>query len=73
MDVQCSLNLFFKFETCFVKVANVMKINMLYSVFSFPVSQALRENTYPFLALIVLRENRMTVVARIEGPIGENI
>ena len=73
MDVQCSLNLFFKFESCFVKVANVMKINMLYSVFSFPVSQALRENTYPFLALIVLRENRMTVVARIEGPIGENI
>ena len=34
------------------------------------VSQALRENTYPFLALIVLRDNRMTVVARIEGPIG---
>lgn len=33
------------------------------------VSQALRENTYPFLALIVLRQNRMTVVARIEGPI----
>ncbi|CAH1772412.1 unnamed protein product [Owenia fusiformis] len=33
------------------------------------VSQALRENTYPFLALIVLRENRMTVVARLEGPI----
>ncbi|XP_013402150.2 FAS-associated factor 2-like [Lingula anatina] len=36
----------------------------------FRVSQALRENTYPFLALIVLRQNRMTVVARIEGPIG---
>jgi len=35
------------------------------------VSQALRENTYPYLALIVLRQNRMTVVARIEGPIGE--
>uniref|UniRef100_T1JCR2 UBX domain-containing protein n=1 Tax=Strigamia maritima TaxID=126957 RepID=T1JCR2_STRMM len=31
------------------------------------VSQALRENSYPFLAVIVLRENRMTVVARIEG------
>ncbi|XP_015909048.1 FAS-associated factor 2 isoform X2 [Parasteatoda tepidariorum] len=31
------------------------------------VSQALRENTYPFLAIIVLRDNRMTVVARIEG------
>ncbi|VDI32867.1 FAS-associated factor 2 [Mytilus galloprovincialis] len=33
------------------------------------VSRALRENTYPFLALIVLRQNKMTVVARIEGPI----
>ncbi|XP_054712003.1 FAS-associated factor 2-like isoform X2 [Uloborus diversus] len=32
------------------------------------VSQALRENTFPFLAVIVLRENRMTVVARLEGP-----
>lgn len=28
------------------------------------VSQALRESTYPFLALIVFREGRMTVVAR---------
>ncbi|XP_074656452.1 FAS-associated factor 2-like [Tubulanus polymorphus] len=34
------------------------------------VSQALRENTYPFLALIVLRQNKMTVIARIEGPVG---
>ncbi|XP_041360810.1 FAS-associated factor 2-like [Gigantopelta aegis] len=33
------------------------------------VSQALRENTYPFLALVVLRDNRMTVVAKIEGLI----
>lgn len=32
------------------------------------MSQALRENTYPFLAVIVLRDNRMTVVARLEGP-----
>lgn len=32
-----------------------------------PVSQALRENTYPFLAFILLKENRMTVVGRIEG------
>jgi hypothetical protein len=31
----------------------------------------LKENTYPFLALIVLRQNKMTVVARIEGPIGK--
>jgi FAS-associated factor 2 len=27
-------------------------------------SQALRENTYPFLALIVLKNNRMTIVKR---------
>ncbi|XP_065940222.1 FAS-associated factor 2-like [Magallana gigas] len=27
------------------------------------------KDTYPFLALIVLRQNRMIVVARIEGPI----
>lgn len=33
------------------------------------VSQALRENTYPFLALIVLKDNRMTVVCKIEGSI----
>lgn len=32
------------------------------------VSQALRENTYPHLALVVLKNNRMTVVDRIEGP-----
>jgi len=31
------------------------------------VSQALRENTYPFLAMIVLRQNRMVVVGRREG------
>ena len=31
------------------------------------VSQALRENSYPFLALIVLRQNRMMVVGRVEG------
>ena len=44
-----------------------------YQMFDFfAVSQALRENTYPFLAVVVLRENRMTVVARIEGPIGRN-
>jgi len=36
------------------------------------VSQALKENSYPFLALIVLRDNRMTVVSRIEGPIGQH-
>lgn len=34
------------------------------------VSQALRENSYPFIAVIVLRQNRMVVVGRIEGNIG---
>ena len=35
--------------------------------FIFPVSAALRESTYPFLALICRRDNRMTVVGRMEG------
>ena len=34
------------------------------SVEGYRVSQALRENTYPFLAVIVQREFRMTVVGR---------
>jgi FAS-associated factor 2 len=33
------------------------------------VSQALRENGYPFMAVAVLRGHRMTVVSRIEGHI----
>ncbi|PIK58140.1 putative FAS-associated factor 2 [Apostichopus japonicus] len=33
------------------------------------VSRALKENTYPFLALIVLRNSKLTVVLKIEGPI----
>lgn len=33
------------------------------------VSRALKENTYPFLALIVLRNSKLTVVLRVEGPI----
>jgi len=36
-------------------------------------SQALRENTYPFLALIVLKNNRMTIVARIEGVVDPTV
>nr|CAG4645023.1 EOG090X0B12 [Leptodora kindtii] len=31
------------------------------------VSQTLRENTYPFVAVIVQREYKMTVVGRVEG------
>ena len=33
----------------------------------YKVSQALRENSYPFLAMIVLRQHRMVVVGRQEG------
>lgn len=33
------------------------------------VSQALRESTYPFLAVIVLRQHRMMLVGRIEGAL----
>ncbi len=31
------------------------------------VSQALRESTYPFMAVVVLRQNRMMIVGRFEG------
>lgn len=31
------------------------------------VSYVLRENTYPFLGLIVLKQSRMVVVERVEG------
>lgn len=37
--------------------------------FGISVSQALRENTYPFLAMIMLKDRRMTVVGRLEGLI----
>jgi len=33
------------------------------------VSLALRESTYPFLAVIVLRQNKMMVVGRVEGHV----
>ncbi|VDD96714.1 unnamed protein product [Enterobius vermicularis] len=33
----------------------------------YKVSMALRENTYPFLGLICMRDNRMVMVLRIEG------
>ena len=31
------------------------------------MSQAMREATYPFLAVIVLRQSRMMMVGRVEG------
>ena len=33
------------------------------------VSYVLRENTYPFLALIVLKQSRMVVCERVEGGV----
>ena len=33
------------------------------------VSYILRENTYPFLALVVLKQGRLIVCERVEGPI----
>ena len=36
----------------------------------FSVSKALKATRYPFLGVIVLRSGRMTVVQRIQGPIG---
>ncbi|XP_015113162.1 FAS-associated factor 2 [Diachasma alloeum] len=33
----------------------------------YKVAEALKSGTYPFLALIVLKENRMTIVGRLEG------
>ncbi len=35
------------------------------------VSYILRENTYPFLALIVLKQSRMVVCERVEGTVGK--
>ena len=36
------------------------------------VARALRVNKYPFLALIVLRDSKMTVVAKMEGNINSS-
>lgn len=33
----------------------------------YKVAEALKSGTYPFLALIVLKDNRMTIVGRLEG------
>ena len=46
---------------------------MLYTLsVLFSVSRTVRVRKFPFLSLIVLRENNsMTVVARIEGRVGK--
>lgn len=40
-------------------------------LFDLSVSRALKAARYPFLGVIVLRNSRMTVVQRIQGPIGQ--
>ncbi|CAG5127080.1 unnamed protein product, partial [Candidula unifasciata] len=60
---------------CSEPFVNFINANMLFwacntsSPEGYRVSQALRENAYPFLAVIVLRDNKMSVVARIEGHV----
>ena len=36
------------------------------------VSQAMRESTYPFLALVVLRQSKMMIVGRFEGCVSSS-
>ena len=36
------------------------------------MSYILRENTYPFLALIVLKQSRLEVCERVEGYVGRS-
>lgn len=57
------------------EVVNYINTNMLFwacSVSSgegYRVSQALHESTHPFLAVIVLKDSKMTIVGRQEGPV----
>uniref|UniRef100_A0A8C4TIB6 Fas associated factor family member 2 n=1 Tax=Erpetoichthys calabaricus TaxID=27687 RepID=A0A8C4TIB6_ERPCA len=60
---------------CTEEVVNFVNTRMLFWACStakpegYRVSQALRENTYPFLAMIMLKDRKMTVVGRLEGVI----
>ncbi|XP_065546210.1 FAS-associated factor 2 [Lathamus discolor] len=60
---------------CVPEVVTLINTRMLFWACStnkpegYRVSQALRENTYPFLAVIMLKDRRMTVVGRLEGLI----
>ncbi|KAK6474888.1 FAS-associated factor 2 isoform X2 [Huso huso] len=60
---------------CTEEVLNFVNTRMLFWACStsrpegYRVSQALRENTYPFLAMITLKDRKMTVVGRLEGVI----
>ncbi|KAJ4946475.1 hypothetical protein JOQ06_024142 [Pogonophryne albipinna] len=60
---------------CTEEVVTFLNTRMLFWACStsrpegYRVSQALRENTYPFLAMIMLKDRKMTVVGRLEGLI----
>jgi len=62
--------LFYRHTLPHPEVINYINSNMLFWACSvttsegYRVSQALRENGYPFLAVIVLHDGRMTVVGR---------
>jgi FAS-associated factor 2 len=61
---------FYRYTLPHPEVINYINSNMLFWACSvttsegYRVSQALRENGYPFLAVIVLHDGRMTVVGR---------
>jgi FAS-associated factor 2 len=82
LSVMCFVNIFTPLFARFPReilcsdvFVNFLNTNMLLwacntsSPEGYRVSQALREHAYPFLAVIVLRDNKMSVVARIEGHV----
>lgn len=68
-------NKFCRGTLCNQEVVDYVTENMIFwgcsvrTAEGYRVSEALRESTYPFLAVIVLRQNRMVVVGRREGTI----
>lgn len=68
-----SFEFYFRETLSHSEVVTYVNSNMIFWACSittsegYRVSQALRENGYPFLALIVLHDSRMTVVGRMEG------
>jgi FAS-associated factor 2 len=64
------INVFYRYTLPHPEVISYINSNMLFWACSvttsegYRVSQALRENGYPFLAVIVLHDGRMSVVGR---------
>jgi len=58
---------------CFIPTLHRLLTTTLFyfllNIYLVIVSRAMRETTYPFIAVVCLRDNRMTVVWRIEGNI----